>query len=228
MTSGPSRQGTLPLGEWTSSAEDSPARTSASPGGGRASTGHGRACGPSSPESFASYDPASRSWRTSQGCLFGGWIGFSGTWPSWGTMRNGACCRLPPLVPSTFGRGSLLWPTPNAEGGTGYMSGSKRDVWRPTLELAVRMAPDGLPPLIRKGLDSDVARLYPTPTSCHRNLAGGSNSRASAIRRGIYIAGALNPRFVEWLMGFPIGWCSFEPSATPSSPPSPNGSGAAS
>jgi hypothetical protein len=43
-----------------------------------------------------------------------------------------------------------LWPTANANGGTGYMSGSKRDLWRPTLESAVQIAPEGPPPLIRK------------------------------------------------------------------------------
>ena len=30
-------------------------------------------------------------------------------------------------------------------------------------------------------------------------------------------SGALNPPWVEWLMGFPIGWTDCEPAATPSS-----------
>jgi hypothetical protein len=30
--------------------------------------------------------------------------------------------------------------------------------------------------------------------------------------------GTLNPTWVEWLMGFPIGWTELPPSATPSSP----------
>jgi hypothetical protein len=37
-----------------------------------------------------------------------------------------------------------LWPTPNAEGGTGYRSGSNRDTWRPTLEGAA----NGLRPVL--------------------------------------------------------------------------------
>ncbi|MBA3844028.1 MAG: hypothetical protein H0X39_15680 [Actinobacteria bacterium] len=36
--------------------------------------------------------------------------------------------------------------------------------------------------------------------------------------------GPLNPRWVEWLMGFPVGWLNSEPSATPSSPRSPSSS----
>jgi hypothetical protein len=35
----------------------------------------------------------------------------------------------------------------------------------------------------------------------------------------------LNPRFVEELMGFPVGWTDCEDSETPSSPPSPSTSG---
>jgi hypothetical protein len=34
--------------------------------------------------------------------------------------------------------------------------------------------------------------------------------------------GPLNPTWLEWLMGFPAGWTDVEPSATPSSPKSPN------
>jgi len=35
----------------------------------------------------------------------------------------------------------------------------------------------------------------------------------------------LNPTWVEWLMGFPLGWTDLEGSATPSSPRSLSGSG---
>lgn len=96
---------------------------------------------------------------SSQLLLDGSFEEFSGAWPGWGTMRSGRCYRLPPLVPATYGRGSSLWPTPNSEGGTGYMSGSKRDVWRPTLEKAVQMCPEGDPPLIRR------AEMFPTPSA---------------------------------------------------------------
>lgn len=37
-------------------------------------------------------------------------------------------------------------------------------------------------------------------------------------------SGSLNPQFVEWLMGFPIGWSELGDSETPSSPKSPSGS----
>jgi len=37
-------------------------------------------------------------------------------------------------------------------------------------------------------------------------------------------AGALNPTWVEWLMGYPTGWTVLEDSETPSSRKSSNGS----
>jgi hypothetical protein len=38
------------------------------------------------------------------------------------------------------------------------------------------------------------------------------------------IGGVPNPMWVEWLMGFPLGWTDCEPSGTPSSPRSQSGS----
>jgi len=38
--------------------------------------------------------------------------------------------------------------------------------------------------------------------------------------------GRLNPTWVEWLMGFPLGWTDLKASGTPSSPKSPKSSGA--
>jgi hypothetical protein len=46
-------------------------------------------CGVNTPDSLASYDPATCSWRTSQTCLFGGWEEYSATFPRSGTMRSG-------------------------------------------------------------------------------------------------------------------------------------------
>lgn len=58
----------LPRGESTSSAEDSPARTSASPGSEPASPAPGRASSMSSPESQLTLGHAGCSWRTSWDC----------------------------------------------------------------------------------------------------------------------------------------------------------------
>jgi len=68
------------------------------------------------------------------------------------------------------------------------------------------------------------AALWPTPTRVTDSGGaalckwGGAGSRAklSQMVTPEELNGALNPTWVEWLMGFPLGWTALEPSATPS------------
>lgn len=69
-------------------------------------------------ESFVKFDRASRSWKTRQCSLLGGWDEFSETWPKWGSMRDGECLELKVLEPLTQERESGLLPTPRASVGT--------------------------------------------------------------------------------------------------------------
>ena len=71
-------------------------------------------CGPSSRESFARYDLATRSWKTSQGSLWEEWATFSGTWPRRGMTRNGFAYALQTSARPTGGSESSSWPTPQA------------------------------------------------------------------------------------------------------------------
>jgi hypothetical protein len=65
----------------TSSAAASPAKTSPTPAREPGSTANARVFGRSTPESFASFDPATSSWRTSQLSLLEDSGEFSETWP---------------------------------------------------------------------------------------------------------------------------------------------------
>jgi hypothetical protein len=117
----------------TLSAADSPAKISATPDDApeslRDSTA--RDSGESSNESFASYDPDSCSWRTSQHSLFGGLTLYSQTWPRSGSMRNGIAFRRPTLVPLTAEIGSGLWATPVANRSIGCtISAAQREATR--------------------------------------------------------------------------------------------------
>ena len=70
------------------------------------------------PGSFASYDPESSSWRTSQRSLLGGWIPYSGRWPLSGMMRAGEVCehqRWAHRTDASAGSVSRGWPTPAAQ-----------------------------------------------------------------------------------------------------------------
>jgi hypothetical protein len=59
-----------------------------------------------------------------------------------------------------------------------------------------------------------AVKTWPTPSTI--GLNGGSNSRAAREKRGEEAThlGPLNPDWVEWLMGWPIGWTDLKPLET--------------
>ena len=69
-------------------------------------------CGLNISESLASYDQDTSSWKTSQHCLEGELIEFSGTWPASGMVRNGKLYMRPTLGCRIVENESLLLPTP--------------------------------------------------------------------------------------------------------------------
>ena len=152
---------------------------------------------------FASYDQESCSWRTSQGSLFQGWAQFSGPWQAWGSMRNGECFERPMPGHLTDARASSFsgstptqddpfsgdsWPTPDAlarkrVNGGEILSGPKKGEYikdRPTLAALATAWPT-------------VAHGRPAPTT----ESGGSSGDKPR---------ALNPAFVEALMGLRTQW----------------------
>ena len=68
-------------------------------------------CGVNTLGSFASFDPATLSWKTSQRCFVEGWATFSETWPRAGMTRSGIAYRRRELVPLTLVIGCGLLPT---------------------------------------------------------------------------------------------------------------------
>lgn len=111
MTSRPSTETHGEAGSM-SSPVDSPVRISAQPGKAPESTGQGLECGSTWLGSLARFDPDTSSWKTPQCSLLEGLDVFLGTWPRWGTMRNGVCWERTTLEALTNGSGSGSWPTP--------------------------------------------------------------------------------------------------------------------
>jgi hypothetical protein len=70
-----------------------------------------------------------------------------------------------------------------------------------------------------------AARNWPTPTKGDGLGGPGSSGREGGENLRTAAGGALNPTWVEWLMGFPLGWTALPPSATPLSRRSRSGSG---
>jgi hypothetical protein len=169
----------------TSSAADSPVKTSPLREPGAGSTGSGRGFGSSSPESFVIFDRASSSWRTSP--LSEGEVSesYSGTWPRAGTMRRGIACPQPPSAPLTAVTGSSWsrgeYPTPSATPyGTSQNEGSikhDRPATRgtPSLSTWARVGGPGTEPR---------GPAWPTPTASEGRPKGraqrGKNAQGGA------------------------------------------------
>jgi hypothetical protein len=209
----------------TSSAEDSPAKTSPTPASEQASTENAAAYGPNTRESFASFDRDSSSWRTSQLCLDGEWSEFSATWPRAGMTRSGKAFELPMLAPHTDESESGLWPTPTVADTFGTTASHPkkehkfetlhsvtlaqvvhhREMW-PTPKSSA--ANYGRPRENDRGDLQAAVTSFPTPTA---NRWDGLQSHGVNV-----VSGQLNPTWVEWLMGYPLGWTALEGSEMPS------------
>jgi len=196
----------------TLSAEDSPAKTSALPEKEPDSQALKAASGGSSTVLSRRRGRSGSSRKTYQPFAVEDWTKFLGASLRSGTMRNGTVYPLPPLAPLTVGTESGLWPTPRAQD-------SKHGA-ATNLELTTNHA--GTVGSLRVQV---VKRTWPTPTS--RDWKDGSAESCrnvpvnSLLGRAVHVgsqsSGALNPTWVEWLMGFPTGHTDLKHWATLSS-----------
>ena len=113
------------------------------------------------------------------------------TWKTKGTPSKRLLFRLVPSTPRTGATDAQLWPTATTD------SVSQR---------TKRYKQGGLPLAM-------AVKMWPTPKA--------QNSRGSGEKHGdggpsldVVVGGQLNPTWVEWLMGFPLGWTDLNASET--------------
>lgn len=182
----------------TSFLADSRVRTSQQRAEGKESAASDQGCGVRWRGLSVKYDLDSFSWRTHH-CLFPEVLEWSSvTLPRWGMMRDGELWeRITSGLP-TKGIESGLWPTPTVCGNNNRKGASKT-------------SGDGLATAVRKF-------PYPTPVCHDAKTMGPSEQRRSSPRLAVIIqnadGGTLNPDWVEWLMGWPIGHTGLEPLET--------------
>jgi len=145
--------------------------------------------------SFAKYDRESSSWKTAQCSLLEDSDEYLETWPRWGSMRNGECFPRAIAAPITSEKGSGFWPTPTVCGNHNRKGASKS-------------SGDGLATAVKK-------RSIPTPTASMHKASSikaltrkdGRDRTYDRLDHFVFAteSGPLNPDWVEWLMGWPIG-----------------------
>jgi hypothetical protein len=189
------------------------AKTSPQPEKEPESTESGQGCGEKWHGSFTKYDPDSSLWKTHQCSLLEDLESFSETWPRWGLMRSGECWEQQTLAHRTSETEFGFLPTPTAsmmpcEETVRIM----RKQWlegKMSLEEASAIAGRD----VRKS--QGKVEAWPTPTA---HNAKETNAPSEALRNEPTLAsrvgGKLNPMWVEWLMGWPLGWTDLKPLET--------------
>lgn len=185
--------------------------------------GYGRKCS----ESFAKFDLVMCSWRIPHFLPGVESTEFSGTWPRWGMMQLGECWELMMSELPTSGSESGFLPTPVASSGSGNRSlGSSK--FRPSLIEMARKNMWPTPTVTgnnnRKGASkksgdglATAVRKYPTPTASMVTEGDLLQAHYHSSKRPEYktvAGGPLNPNWVEWLMGWPLGWTDLRPLET--------------
>ena len=153
-------------------------------------------------------------------------------------MRNGIAYRLPTLAPRISGTGCSYWLTPTVNtaehpGQVKHKPGQQlrltqqvnnRDLWptpRATDGSKGGRTEEGARKELARGKNVDLGvavKLVPTPTARDWKSGKGKTQSERGRTAGPSLpevsGGQLNPMWVEWLMGFPLGWTDLEDSET--------------
>lgn len=134
--------------------------------------------------------PHSYSLKMSQPSDYEAWIQLSKNLPKQGMIVAGVCYPLRMLEHDTKEKDGFYWPTTTATDA------------KQSRNLTVRNRQSSG----HSGMTlTDFITLYPTATS--RDWKSGSKEKkTNSHPLSEYIGGALNPLWVEWLMGFPLMW----------------------
>jgi hypothetical protein len=157
---------------------------------------------------LAHYDPDTRFWKTSEAISLWGEQPSLETLPKSGMTQNGVLYQQPDWVRPIDVNESLLWPTPTTQENE-HPNAIWNEKWR-------RVAPSG----VTHGMNlADAVQMWPTPVA---NDAKNPYARVREFSQSTMLGealvkadpstagGKLNPMWVEWLMGFPLGWTDLE------------------
>ena len=139
---------------------------------------------------LASYDRESQSWKMSQQSLFEDLTESYIAWPRWGMMQNGQIYPLKPSAHHISVTGGSLLPTPTAS--------ERQSIKRRMRAIKYGKEKKGL---YTRHNQNGSARTYTILDS----IAYWEHY-TEATEKTIGIKSKIHPRFVTWIMGFPIEW----------------------
>lgn len=134
---------------------------------------------------------------------------------------------------SRYGRGNMhlsaavLWPTPRAKEDCDYQYSAGRKGHKVlTLSGKAKLFPTPTASEAEHGSPSSTygngsarltgaAMMYPTPRAQSANGQADPPNRQGGADLQSMAGGQLNPTWVEWLMGYPLGWTELNASETP-------------
>ena len=162
---------------------------------------------------LASFDRATCSWRTLQQSFLTDSEPFSATWPRWGMTQGGYAYAHPMSERRITETDGSCWPTPDTRGFVNEGSLSMLSKMCDSREEYSAMG--------YRAAATKKAKYWPTPTKSDYKGSGPTMVRSDGKMRGDRLdyaternmdgsstGGKLNPEFVAWLMGFPIGWAN--------------------
>jgi hypothetical protein len=173
----------------------------------------------------AKFDPHTSTLRTAQCSLLEEEPELLQTLPRSGMTRSGMLWERQTLVLRTSETESGSWPTPmsseykaNKNYRPGRQNGLTQAVMKwPTPTVCGNYNRKGLSETSGDGLATAVSK-WPTPRTA--GMCGGTGSWEllnknttieEARQMGAGNGGTLNPTWVEWLMGWPLGWTDLKP-----------------
>jgi len=222
------------------------AKTSAQQEKAQALTESAAECGEKWHGSFTKYSPDTSSWKTHQCSLAGDLDEFSETWPQWGLMRGGECWEqqtlVRPINATEFGLKQQMFPTPVKSESHGSAAFKLTDAVDASLGKTMpkyqknpqkwEQFQNWPSPNARDWKDSGASQgnrkspnfgtqvHWTTPVSddtSHRTKKYAQGGTPLSMQAG----GQLNPTWVEWLMGWPLGWTDLKPLETDKFPSVP-------
>lgn len=181
---------------------------------------------------LASLDRDTCSWRTLQQSFLTDSEPFSQTWPRWGMTQGGYAYAHPMSERRITGTDGFYWQTPVADDCVNREKGKFNSRGEPKLSAQVKMFPtpdtrgfvnagslamlaktcttfEEFSAMAYRAATNKKAKYWPTHTAhnakeCNAKSESERNTPTLAAQAG----GKLNPDWVGWLMGFPIGWAN--------------------